>query len=106
MSPLLKYHSENVKLSSTSRSRLRRLTRRRRSASPSRKAAQNASQIGLLLIFVPPNAPGPPRAIPHATCGPVNASMTVPDWSSTFPCATSPAAPEVTLTVQFRSFGL
>ena len=78
MSPLLKYQSENVKLSSTSRSRLRRLSRRRGSASPSSKTTQNPSQIGLLLIFFPPNAPGPPRAIPHATCGPVNASLTVP----------------------------
>jgi hypothetical protein len=33
----------------------------------------------------------PPRAIVHATCGPVHASVTTPVASSTFPFATSPA---------------
>ena len=49
---------------------------------------------------MPPNAPGPPRAIFHATCGPVHASSTAPVASSTVPVAISPALPEKTLTVQ------
>jgi hypothetical protein len=52
-----------------------------------------------LLIFRPPKAPGEPRAIFHATCGPVHASTTVPVASSTLPVAISPAAPDQTLTV-------
>ena len=52
------------------------------------------------LIFAPPNAPLSPRAIPHATCGPVNASVTSPLASSTVPFAISPAAPDQTFTVQ------
>jgi hypothetical protein len=49
---------------------------------------------------VPPNAPSPPRAIDHATCGPVHASMTTFVTSSTFPFATSPAFLSKTLTFQ------
>jgi len=41
-----------------------------------------------------------PRAIGHATCGPLHASRTRPLRSSTVPSATSPAAPENTLTTQ------
>jgi len=52
------------------------------------------------LIFSPPNAPVYPRAIFHATCGPVHASVTTPVWSSTRPVATSPALPDQTFTVQ------
>ena len=49
---------------------------------------------------VPPNAPSPPRAIDHATCGPVHASMTTFVTSSTLPLAISPAFVSKTLTVQ------
>ncbi len=89
--PWLKYHSETENESSASRSRLRTLSGRRRSASPSRNTAQRLSQSGRLLIFLPPNAPGPPRAIVHATWGPVQASVTTPVKSSTRPLAISPA---------------
>ena len=51
------------------------------------------------MIFRPPNAPGDPRAIFHATCGPVHASVTTPWTSSTLPVAISPALPEKTFTV-------
>ena len=49
---------------------------------------------------VPPNAPSLPRAIDHATCGPVQASVTRLVTSSTFPLATSPAFLSKTLTLQ------
>ena len=98
--PWLKYQSETEKDRSASRSRLRRLSGRRRSASPIRKTAQNASQTPRLLIFLPPNAPGPPRAMRHATCGPVQASVTMPVVSSTRPVAISPAGPDHTFTSQ------
>jgi hypothetical protein len=49
---------------------------------------------------VPPNAPFPPRAIVHATWGPVHASVTTFATSSTFPFATSPAFVSKTLTSQ------
>ena len=51
---------------------------------------------------VPPNAPGLPRAIPHATCGPVHASVTCAVASSTRPVATSPALPHHTFTCHER----
>ena len=50
------------------------------------------------LIFFPPNAPDCPRAIAHATCGPVHASVTAPVRSSTRPVAISPAGPDQTFT--------
>ena len=78
MSPRLKNQSETENESRTSRSRFRTLSGRRRSASPSRKTTQKPSQIGTLLICLPPKAPSPPRAIFHATCGPVQASVTSP----------------------------
>lgn len=56
-----------------------------------KKTRQNAPQTHGLLIAVPPKAPGEPRAIPHATCGPVQASVTSPVESTTVPCAISPA---------------
>ena len=71
MSPRLKYQSETENDSIITRSRFRSEKSLRQSASPIRNAAQKPSQTGYELIFVPPNAPGPPRAIPHATCGPV-----------------------------------
>jgi hypothetical protein len=80
----LKKRSEIENESSTSRSRFRSESGRRRSASPSTKIAQNESQSQTLLIVFPPNAPAPPRAIDHATCGPVHASSTSPERSSTF----------------------
>jgi hypothetical protein len=55
------------------------------------------------LIFSPPNAPRPPRAIFHATCGPVHASVTAPLASSSLPVAISPASPDHTFTVQTPS---
>ena len=65
---------------------------------------QNIPQIHGLLIADPPNAPGDPRAIPHATCGPVNASLTVPVESTTVPWAISPAAPHEIWTVHSPVF--
>src|SRR5690349_14203579 len=100
MSPRLKYQSETENESSASRSRLRRLSGRRRSARPKKKSAQKPSQSGTLLTSLPPKAPGEPRAIFHATCGPAQASVTAPLVSSTLPVATSPALPHQTLTVQ------
>src|SRR5437016_1067814 len=85
--------------SSINRSAFRSERMRRQSARPSRKTPQKASQSDGLLIFVPPNAPFVPRAIFHATCGPVHASVTAPVASSTDPVAISPAAPDQTLTV-------
>ena len=76
MWPWLKYQRETVNDSSATRSRLRRLSGRRRSARPSRKTAQKPSHTGHELIFLPPKAPPlPPRAIFQATCGPVHASV-------------------------------
>ena len=49
---------------------------------------------------VPPKAPSLPRAIPHATCGPVHASITRSVTSSTFPLAISPALLSKTLMLQ------
>src|SRR5436190_8519377 len=103
MSPRLKNHKETENERSINRSRLRNDRIRLQSTSPSRKTPQNASQTERLLIFVPPNAPGDPRAIVHATCGPVHASRTVPVASSTLPVAISPAAPDQTLTVHAPS---
>ena len=51
------------------------------------------SQTEYELIVVPPKAPGPPRAIPQATCGPVQAEVTTPVASTTVPVAISPAGP-------------
>jgi hypothetical protein len=42
----------------------------------------------------------PPRAIVHATCGPVHASVTAFVTSSTLPFAISPALVSKTLTLQ------
>src|SRR5947207_8776461 len=106
MWPLLKYQSETVNERSASRSRFRTPSGRRKSARPSRKATQNASQTPTLLISLPPNAPLPPRAIFQATCGPVHASVTVFVASSTRPVATSPAGPDQILIVQLRYFEL
>ena len=72
---------------------------RRQSTRPIRKAAQNPSQSGTLLIFIPPNWPGYPRAIRQATCGPVHASTIAPVPPSTVPVAISPARPDHTCTV-------
>ena len=47
---------------------------------------------------LPPNEPSPPRAIFHATCGPVHASVTGRVVSSTTACATCPASPDQTFT--------
>ena len=77
MSPRLKYQRLTENESSTIRSSVRSETSRRQSSSPIRKTAQNPSHTGRLLIRFPPNAPGTPRAIFHATCGPVHASVTV-----------------------------
>jgi len=44
------------------------------------------------LIFLPPKAPAYPRAIFHATCGPVHASVMRAVPSSTFPVAIRPAS--------------
>src|SRR5919201_1025429 len=65
-SPRLKNQSETENESRTSRSTVRSDSGRRQSTSPSRNSAQKPSQTGELLIFTPPNAPGPPRAIFHA----------------------------------------
>src|SRR5206468_495154 len=56
-------------------------------ASRTRKVRHTPSQLGRLLVWLPPNAPLVPRAIFHATCGPVQASVTVPVRSSTRPDA-------------------
>ena len=98
MSPSLKKRSETENERSTSRSRLRSESGRRRSASPSRKTAQNESQSHMPLIVRPPNAPAPPRAIVQATCGPVHASRTRPEPSSTLPSTICPASPDHTFT--------
>ena len=98
MSPRLKNQSEIENDSSARRSRLRSESGRRRSASPSKKTAQSPSQTSGLLMSFPPNAPGPPRAIFHATCGPVHASETRPVRSSTRPSAICPASPHQTRT--------
>ena len=103
-SPWLKYQSEAVGESRKSRSRLRSENGRRQSPSPRRKTTQNVPQTHGLLIAVPPNAPGEPRAIPHATCGPVNASVTAPVASTTVPWAISPAFPHQILTVHSLVF--
>src|SRR5690242_248825 len=103
MLPWLKNHSETVNESSIRRSAFRNDRIRRQSARPTKKTAQNPSQSAGLLIFVPPKAPFVPRAIFHATCGPVHASVTAPVTSSTVPVAISPAAPENTLTVHLLS---
>ena len=72
---------------------------RRRLARPTKKAAQNASQSHIPLIVLPPKAPAPPRAIVHATCGPVHASRTAPVLSSTFPSTICPASPDQAFTI-------
>ena len=59
----------------------------------------SAVHIHQVLRILPPNEPTRPRAIPHATWGPVNASITCPSASSTFPRAISPARPDHTITV-------
>src|SRR6266568_27860 len=100
MSPLLKYQSEAEKATRTKRSRFRSESGRRRFPSPIRKTAQKPSQTQVLLRSFPPKAPDPPRAIVHATCGPVHASVTFPVRLSTRPVAISPAAPHQTFTVQ------
>jgi hypothetical protein len=100
----LKNQSDAVGERRKSRSRLRSESGRLRSASPRRKTAQKAPQIHGSLIAEPPNAPGEPRAIPHATCGPVHASTTAPLESSTVPCAISPAAPHQIFTVHWPVF--
>ena len=74
---------------------------RRTSIRPSRNAAESPSQTGHEVRSFPPNAPGLPRAIFQATCGPVQASVTAPR-SVTFPVAISPACPHHTCTVQSR----
>ena len=104
MWPWLKYQSETENESNASRSRFRRLNGRRRSPRPSRKAAQKPSQTGRLLIFLPPKAPLPPRAIAQATCGPVKASVTIALRSSTRPPAICPALPDQTFASQSRYF--
>ena len=106
-SPWLKNQRDAVGERRKSRSRLRSENGRFQSPSPTRKTRQNAPQTHGLLIAVPPNAPGEPRAIPHATCGPVHASVTSPVASTTVPWAISPALPHQILTVQslvFRSY--
>ena len=90
-SPWLKNHSDAVGESRKSRSRLRSEKSRRKSTSPTKKTRQKAPQTQGLLIVVPPKAPGEPRAIPQATCGPVHASVTSPVASTTVPWAISPA---------------
>ena len=87
MSPRLKNQSEIENESRASRSRFRSESGRRRSASPSRKTAQSPSHTAGRLMSLPPNAPGPPRAIFQATWGPVQASVTLPVSSSTRPSA-------------------
>ena len=104
-SPWLKYQSDAVGERRKSRSRLRSENGRRQSARPTRKTTQNAPHTHGLLIAVPPNAPGEPRAIPHATCGPVHASLTAPVASTTVPCAISPAVPHQIFTVHSLVFG-
>src|SRR5262249_61402693 len=88
------------KQGSSRRSRFRSEKSLRQSGRPIRNAAQSPSQTEYELIFVPPNAPGPPRAIPQATWGPVYAVSTAPVASSIVPVAISPAFPEKTFTVQ------
>src|SRR5207247_5585625 len=102
MSPRLKKASETENERSTSRSTLRRENGRRRSPSPTTKSRQNASQTyGFISVF-PPNASGLPRAIFHATCGPVQASVTRPVRSSTVTRAISPASPDHAFTDHVR----
>ena len=103
-SPWLKNQSDAVGESSITRSRFRTESGRRKSASPSRNTTQKIPQTQGLLIFTPPKAPLPPRAIFHATCGPVHASVTTPLASSTVPSAISPAFPHQILTAQLDVF--
>ena len=105
-SPWLKNHSDAVGDSSITRSRFRIESGRRKSARPMRKTRQNAPQTHGSLMRVPPKAPLMPRAIPHATCGPVHASSTTPLASSTRPWAISPAFSHQILTVQLPSVAL
>ena len=70
---------------------------RRTSIRPSRNTAESPSHTGHEVRSFPPNAPGLPRAIFQATCGPVHASVTAPR-SVTLPVAISPARPEYTCT--------
>ncbi len=74
---------------------------RRRFASPIKNSAQKPSQTHSSLIVLPPKAPAPPRAIDHATCGPVHSSSTTPVSSFTFPSTIWPAFPDHALTIHW-----
>jgi hypothetical protein len=67
MLPWLKYQSDTENERNITRSTVRSENSRRQSMRPIRNAAQNPSHTGYELIFLPPKAPGPPRAIPQAT---------------------------------------
>src|SRR5829696_8970939 len=92
ISARLKNQSEIEKERSARRSRFRTESGLRQFAGPSRKTAQNESQIHGSLILRP-NAPSYPRAIFHATCGPVQASVTRTEESSTRARTIWPASP-------------
>ena len=64
--------------------------------------AESPSHTGHDVRSFPPNAPGLPRAIFQATCGPVHASLTAPR-SVTVPVAISPARPDQTWTAHVRA---
>src|SRR6476659_824713 len=86
--PSLKYQRETVKEASASRSRLRSEKIRRQSNSPTTNRSSSGPKIQGSLIFFP-NAPFEPRAIDHATCGPVQADWMAPVLSLTITRATS-----------------
>ncbi len=104
MSPWLKNQSDAVGDSSITRSRLRSESSRRKSARPTKNTRQNTPHTQGVLIFAPPKAPLTPRAIPHATCGPVYAEVTAPLASSTAAWTISPAFPHQIFTVQLCVF--
>ena len=75
---------------------------RRTSTSPRKKTALSGIHTHQAFSTLPPKDPTRPRAMLHATCGPVRACETRPSPSSTVPWAISPARPDHTLTVQRR----
>ena len=96
ISPRLKNRCETEKASRTSRSRCSRRSGRR----GSKNAAKNATISGIQThgeLTLRPNAPSSPRAICHATCGPVQTSTARPSRSSTIAWAiSSPPAYQLT----------
>ncbi len=99
----MKYQSETVNEASASRSRLRSDRIRRQSNRPTTNSSSSGPKIHGSLIFRP-NAPFEPRAIDHATCGPVQADWMAPVLSLTITRATSsPSAHQCRTQVPFSN---